>query len=109
MLKTALKTKHIKDALQKHEKAEIVLTAPVPVLPSHISQLACLDAKGCRLNALVKRTRGLPIFSSLDEWQPFDREAVKDVDFVFIQIDGRLHKGLFPYTGNRWYAAEICE
>ena len=52
--KTAMTTKHIKDALQNHEQAEIVSRVPEPVLPSHISQLKCLDAKGCRLNALLK-------------------------------------------------------
>ena len=107
--KTAPKTKHIMDALLKHESAEIVSTAPVPVLPSHISQLKCFDAKGCRLNALVKRTRGLPVFSALDEWESFSLAVLKDLDFVYITIEGRWHDALFPYTGSRWYAAEVCE
>ena len=53
--KNALKTKHIKDALLGHDSAEIVSTERLPVLPSHVAQLKCLDAVGCRLNALVKR------------------------------------------------------
>jgi hypothetical protein len=31
------------------------------------------------------------------------------VDFVFVQVDAELHSGLFPYTGARWYAAEVVE
>ena len=61
------------------------------------------------MNALVKRTRGLPVFSPLDEWEPFSLSGLPAADFVYIQVEGRLHEGLFPYTGARLYAAEVCE
>jgi hypothetical protein len=105
----AFKAKHVKDMLQKHEKPEIVETKPQLMLPDHVSEVKCLDAKGCRLNAIVKRTRGLPVFSPLDESEPFRLEDLPSLDFVFIQIHGRVHRGLYPYTGSRWYAAETCE
>ena len=104
-----LKVQNIKDLLQRHQRPEKVGTALTPALPSHISQLKCMDAVGCRLNALIKRTRGLPVFSPLDEWEPFSMDLLPLADFVFIQVDGRLHEGLFPYTGSRAYAAEVCE
>jgi hypothetical protein len=111
--------------------------------------------------ALTKRTRGLPVFSPLDEWEPFDSRPLADWDFVFVDLEALVedlhaqqvfkwlgeceeieaqrkeiqgdatepvdedllpqvpleptrpqvyvHEGLFPYTGSRWYAAEVCE
>jgi hypothetical protein len=67
----------------------------------------CLDAVGCRSNALTKRTRGLPVFCPLDEWEPYSDRT--DWDFVYIDMQCRVHQGLFPYTGHRWYAAEVAD
>jgi hypothetical protein len=105
----ALKSKNVLDALRGHERPEAMSLEPEPLLPSAVSDLTCLDAVGCRRNALIKRTRGLPVFSPLDEWEPFSAQALPEVDFVYIQVEGRVHMGLFPFTGSRWYAAEVCE
>ena len=64
---------------------------------------------GCRTNALAKRERGLPVFCPLDEPEPYGDEDPAEWDFVYIDMECRVHQGLFPYTGSRWYAAEIAD
>ena len=104
-----MRTENVRDLLAKHENPEVVVASKQLAIPNHISVLKCIDAIGCRTNALVKRTRGLPVFSPLDEWQPFSLKGLPAADFVYIEVEGRLHEGLFPYTGPRPYAAEVCE
>jgi hypothetical protein len=105
-----MKTECVRDLLSRHQKPEVVTVAEKQlVIPNHVSVLKCIDAVGCRVNALVKRTRGLPVFSPLDEWQTFRLEDLPTADYVYIEVEGRLHEGLFPYTGPRPYAAEVCE
>ena len=101
--------KCIKDALHRHRKTRVVSIVEEPPLPKKCAQLKCLDAVGCRSNALLKCSRGLPVFSPLDDWEPFSLETLPEVDFVFVEVEGPLHSGLFPYTGARWYAAEVVE
>jgi len=106
----AMKTECVKDLLSRHQKPEVVTVETKRLaIPNHVAVLKCIDAVGCRTNALVKRNRGLPVFSPLDEWQPFRLEDLRSADFVYIEVEGRLHDGLFPYTGPRPYAAEVCE
>ena len=95
-----------KGTLRKHRPVPVI---PPPEVPNGCSALKCLDAIGCRRNALTKRKRGLPIFSPLDEWEPFSEELLQEADFVFVKIDNYDGMELFPYTGSRWYAAEVCE
>ena len=106
----AMKTECVRDLLSGHQKPEVVTTSQQKLaIPNHVAVLKCIDATACRTNALVKRTRGLPVFSPLDEWQPFRLEDLPKADYVYIEVEGRLHEGLFPYTGPRPYAAEVCE
>jgi hypothetical protein len=42
----------------------------------------------------------------LDEPEPYSK---KDFDFIYVDMQCRWHKGLFPYTGARWYCPEVCE
>ena len=80
---------------------------PTPeVLEEHafigdVKEFYCLDAVGCRLNALTMRTRGLPIFCPLDDWERFDVNKLHEYDFVYIDSDARVHSGTFPWTGKR--------
>ena len=104
-----MRTQNVKDLLTKHQKPEVVVASKKLAIPSGVSTLKCIDAVGCRLNALVKRSRGLPVFSPLDEWEPFSLAGLAAADYVYIKVEGRLHEGLFPYTGARPYAAEVCE
>ena len=106
--KLQTKTKHVGDLLAKHPAPSKSIDEPA--IPQGVSQLKCMDAKGCRLLALTKRTRGLPIFSPLDEWETFNRARLGEVDFVYIDMGKiRLHDDIMPYTGSRLYAAEACE
>ena len=50
--------------------------------PNSLSQLLCMDARSCRVFALTKRVRGLPIFSPIDEWEPFTEDKLSEYDFV---------------------------
>jgi len=158
------KAKNVRDLLVKHPKPQAARTEKL-VIPPGVSELKCMDAKGCRVLALTKRTRGLPVFCPLDEWEPFVVADLSAYDFVFVDLEahakdafademfaflGELeeteairaqilkdlevedgesvdeellpplpeepvqpqaycHEGLFPYTGARWYAAEVCE
>jgi len=68
----AMKTECVRDLLSGHQKPEVVTTSQQKLaIPNHVAVLKCIDAVGCRLKALTQRTRGLPVFSPLDEWEPF--------------------------------------
>ena len=171
--KRFVKTRHIADLLKKHPMPRE--TKPKLDVPAGISTIHCLDAKSCRVYALTKRTRGLPVFSPLDDWEAFELAKLPGYDFVFIDLEAhaeeehaqrmfaflaeleeypaeleetkavraqilkdleyedgddvdedllpplpeepvepikpqaQIHEGLFPYTGARWYAAEVCD
>jgi hypothetical protein len=80
--------------------------------PNSVSQLLCMDARSCRVFALTKRTRGLPIFSPVDEWETFEEAKMPDYDFVYVDADMSKCEDAFekfPYTGPRVYAAEVVE
>ena len=81
------KTKYIKDVVLCQRKTRVVSILAVPELPNKCSKLKCLDAVGCRSNALLKCSRGLPVFSPLGAWEPFSRETLLAVDFVFVEGD----------------------
>jgi len=102
------KTKHVQDVLSKRSRPREVYITPCKQVQK-TGTLKCLDAVGCRSNALLKCSRGLPVFSPIDPKKPFVRAEIGDVDFVFVEVDEELHSGLFPYTGARWYAAEVVE
>ena len=107
--KLQFKAHHIRDSLNFHPKPQI-MKAKEFVVPGGISELKCLDAKGCRVLALTQRARGLPVFCPLDEWEPFESRPLSDWDFVYVSLgDFRVHPGLFPYTGSRYYSAEVVE
>ena len=100
----------------QHDVLDLLSQHPVPEVSEGSDTLGkfkdvyCLDAMKCRLFALTKRSRGIPIFCPLDDWEPFDISKLPEYDFVFIDLgDVRLHKDMFPYTGSRPYAAELCE
>jgi hypothetical protein len=102
--KTIVKTKHVKDLLLK--RANPRTTTTKPVMLDGINELRCMDAKSCRVNGLTKRTRGLPIFSPLDEPRTFYAEELPSLDFVYVDAGKKV---TFPYTGSRWYSAELVE
>jgi hypothetical protein len=92
----------IKDLLNKHPNPERMGSQK-----KQKGTVLCLDAVGCRVNALAKRERGLPVFCPLDEPEPYI--STEEWDFVYIDMECRVHQGLFPYTGSRWYAAELAD
>ena len=98
------KAKHVYDLLQKRPEPRMA-AKPRLIIPNGISELRCMDAKSCRVYALTKRMRGLPIFCPLDEPEPFEDKAIEDWDFVYVKAPSAA----FPYTGERWYAAEVAE
>jgi len=99
-------TKHIKDSLLKKAKAQIVQTKIKPLFPGG-STLHALDAKGCRMNALLHRDRPLPIFSPLDEpTETFDKACLSTADFIY--VDAGQERNI-PYSGCSWYAAEVVQ
>jgi hypothetical protein len=101
------KAQHVLDLLTGHPQLEVKIK---PQIPAGTKAVRCLDAIKCRRYALCKRSRGLPIFSPLDEWEPFDSRPCSDWDFVYIDMgDVRIHRGIAPYTGSRWYIGEVCE
>ena len=59
-----------------------------------------------QVNGLTKRDRGLPIFCPLDEPELFDLGRLRKLDFVYVDA-GTKHS--FPYTGARWYTAELVQ
>jgi hypothetical protein len=98
---------NVSDLLSHHPVPEI---SEDTAILGKFNEVFCLDAVRCRLFALTKRSRGLPIFCPLDDWEPFAITKLPEYDFVFIDLgDVRIHKGMFPYTGSRPYAAELCE
>ena len=101
----SMKAKHVLDLLMKRLKPRTVATKK-PIIPDGISQLHCMDAKSCRVYGLTKRDRGLPIFCPLDEPEPFDLRRLRKLDFVYVDA-GTKHS--FPYTGSRWYTAELVQ
>ena len=105
------KSKNVKDGLGRYtfSQQRTVFVDPLPEIPNYCSKLKCLDAVGCRRNALLKCRRGLPVFSPTDDWEMYSRETLPAADFVFVDIGKPPHPGVFPYTGSRWYAAEVCE
>jgi len=99
-----------KDLLQRLRKTRVTHISHIPELPRKCAKkLICLDAVGCRSNALLKCSRGLPVFSAIDPIMPFSRELLPKADFVFVEVEGEVHSEYFPYTGARWYAAEVVE
>jgi len=94
------------DSLNNHPVPE---TSEAIAILGNVKDNYCLDAVKCRLNALTKRTRGLPVFCPLDDWEPFQLAKLPEYDFVFIDLGARVHIDTFPYTGSRPYAAEVCE
>ena len=99
--------KHVGDLLTGHVYPETARRRGY--IPSGVDHVWCMDAKSCRLFAITKRTRGLPVFSPMDEWEPFEARPLEEWDFVYIDIGCRVHPDVFPWTGDRWYAAEIAE
>jgi len=99
-------TEHYKvqDLLVAHPKPE---RATKQRRPSTEGTVLCLDAVSCRTAAITQRERGLPVFCPLDEPEPFDPQ--KDFDFVYVDMKCRIHQGLSPYTGARWYCPEVTE
>ena len=87
------KAKLIKVVVLRQRNARVVSIVHIPELPKKCSELKCLDAVGCRSNALLKCSRGLPVFSPLDSWKPFSRETLPDVDFVFVEVEGPVRSG----------------
>ena len=100
------KTQNVMDTLNNHPVPE---TSEAIAILGNVKDIYCLDAVKCRLNALTKRTRGLPVFCPLDDWEPFQLAKLPEYDFVFIDLGARVHIDTFPYTGSRPYAAEVCE
>ena len=101
------KAQNVSDLLSQHPVPEISEDSEIL---GKFKDVFCLDAVKCRLFALTKRSRGLPVFCPLDDWEPFEISKLPEYDFVFIDLgDVRLHKNLFPHTGSRPYAAELCE
>ena len=99
----ATRTRHVLDLLMKRASPR---AAKQIAAPNGISELICMDAKSCRVFALTKRDRGLPLFLPLDEPMPFVADHLPRLDFVFVDA-GEKHR--FPYTGARWYAAEVVQ
>ena len=48
----------------------------------------------------------MPFFSPLDEPEVFDAAKLPRLDFVFVDAG---EKRSLPYTGARWYAAEVVQ
>ena len=105
-VRSTVSFKHIKDILLKKVHARIVQTKPKPLFPGG-STLHALDAKGCRMNALLHRDRPLPIFSPLDEpTETFEEGCLATADFIYVDA-GKEHD--IPYTGCSRYAAEVAQ
>ena len=104
----AVKTHHVKDVLLKKTNPRTTCTDPVK-LHSRGNVLSCMDAKSCRVNAIVQRDRGLPIFSPLDEEEEFRVDCLVDADFVYVDTYRAVDGEDFPYTGSRFYAAEVVQ
>jgi hypothetical protein len=100
------KTQNVMDSLSQHPVPE---TSEAIAILGNVKDIYCLDAVKCRLDALTKRTRGLPVFCPLDDWEPFQLAKLPEYDFVFIDLGARFHRDTFPHTGSRPYAAEVCE
>jgi len=73
------------------------------------AEVNCIDAIGCRENALVDNDDALPIFSPLDapelchdENGNFKHEPMY-YDYLYVDIPDGDEKGRFPYTGRRFY------
>ena len=98
-------TLNVKDLLLKKKNPRVVKTEKLPVQDKG-NVLHCLDVKRCRVNALIQRDRGLPIFCPLDEAEPFKPEDLPHVDFVFVDA-GAVHNR--PYTGSRYYPVEVVQ
>ena len=69
----------------------------------------CVDAVGCRENAIVDNDDALPVFSPMDEPEPF-RDANNNVkhdpmyyDYLYVDVPDGDEAGRFPYTGRRFY------
>ncbi|NDD65386.1 MAG: hypothetical protein EBZ36_15640, partial [Acidobacteria bacterium] len=108
--RTAINKKNIKDLLlQKPKPRTMVVTdGPKLAIPAGVSILRCMDARSCRVFALTKRTRGLPVFSALDEPEPFNPDLISKYHFVYVDAGIKIF-AREPYTGPRWYAAEVVE
>ena len=48
----------------------------------------------------------MPLFSPLDEPERFDADRLPKLDFVFVDAGEESN---LPYTGARWYAAEVVQ
>jgi len=51
-----MRTQDVRDMLTGHQKPEVCVASQKLAIPNHVSQLKCIDAVGCRLNAIAKRT-----------------------------------------------------
>ena len=69
----------------------------------------CIDAIGCRENAIVDSDLALPVFSPLDEPE-LCHDANGDLkrdpmywDYIYVDVPDGDAKDRFPYTGRRFY------
>ena len=80
-------------------------------LPEQAQDVRCLDAVDCRVNALVKYPRGLPIMSPLDHVEFCTNDYADIVAFAYVYVDCpdvrledlRQARAAFPGIGSRWY------
>ncbi|NDD64945.1 MAG: HNH endonuclease, partial [Acidobacteria bacterium] len=95
-----------KDLVLKKDKPRVV--NKIAALPEDANMLQCMDARSCRVFALTKRTRDLPIFSALDELEPFNLDLLPKYQFVYVDA-GTDIIDREPYFGPTLYAAEVVE
>ena len=101
---------HLQEVFHNAPKPREVSGSWTP-LPEQAEKVRCLDAVGCRVNALVKYPRGLPIMSPLDHVELCTNDYADIVAFDYVYVDCpdvRLEdikqaRAAFPWTGSRWY------
>ena len=75
----------------------------------HHSKVNCIDAIGCRANAILDNFDALPVFSPLDEPELCHDEfgIMKQdpmyYDYLYVNVPDGDEKDRFPYTGRRFY------
>jgi ribosomal protein L37AE/L43A len=91
--------------------------------PAKTTMVKTVDVISCRVNALVKYPRGLPIFSPLDEIETIldedcrERRRLDEYDYVWVEREIYVNDDLegdsvaameeaIPYTGKMWYCIE---
>ena len=52
--------------------------------------------------ALTKRTRGLPVFSPLDDWEPLDIAKLPGYDFVFVDLEAHAEEEQAEQCSPSW-------